>query len=63
MVVPMLEYLLGWTELETSLFFCGAGVEVSRTTMRTFKAHSFLCIKLIFSFILLLFLSKKITDR
>ena len=31
MVVPILEDLLGWTEFETSLFFCGAGVEV-RTT-------------------------------
>ena len=26
--MPMLEYLLGWTEFETSLFFCGAGVLV-----------------------------------
>ena len=29
MVVPILEELLGWSEFETSLFFCGAGVEVT----------------------------------
>ena len=27
--MPMFEDLLGWTEFETSLFFCGAGVIVS----------------------------------
>lgn len=29
MIVPMFEDLLGWTEFEISLFFCGAGVDVS----------------------------------
>lgn len=28
MVVPMLEHLLGWSDFEASLFFCGAGVLV-----------------------------------
>ena len=28
MVVPLLEELLGWSEFETSLFFCGGGIEV-----------------------------------
>ncbi|XP_065884475.1 uncharacterized protein [Dysidea avara] len=28
MIVPMFEDLLGWTEFETSLFFCGAGIVV-----------------------------------
>ena len=32
MVVPILEDLLGWSEFETSLFFCGAGVEVHPIT-------------------------------
>ena len=31
MIVPMMEDLLGWTEFETSLFFCGAGIDVSRS--------------------------------
>ena len=41
MVVPILEDLLSWTEFETSLFFCGAGVEV-----RTY-VWLFLCIIII----------------
>ena len=34
MFVPMFEDLLGWTEFETSLFFCGAGVIVSNEYVR-----------------------------
>ena len=29
MIVPILEDLLKWTEFETSLFYCGAGIDVS----------------------------------
>ena len=52
MVVPLLEELLGWSEFETSLFFCGAGVEVSTISSLHYnkllfplynKAHRFIC--------------------
>ena len=45
MVVPILEDLLGWSEFETSLFFCGAGVEV-----RPIRLCQELCVYFIYCF-------------
>jgi len=64
MIVPMFEDLLHWSELEISLFFCGAGVEVSTIISNVYiNLQNFFALKLIVSFILLRLLSKKISDR
>ena len=43
MIVSMMEDLLGWTEFETSLFFCGAGIDVSRS-VAMFQRLLYICI-------------------
>ena len=38
-LVPIVESLLGWQEMETSLFFCGAGVWVRMWNCRSYIVH------------------------
>lgn len=46
MIVPLLEELLHWSEFETSLFFCGAGIEVSTIISNVcINLQTILCIK------------------